>query len=66
MNKKYGLFLILGLIVGVDFGILLMPSLGNSPLVIGLGALGNVLFIVWFIAAILSQRSKDKVNINDQ
>jgi uncharacterized protein YcfJ len=50
MNKKFGLFILLGLIVGGTFGTFFGPVLGNPLLGVGLGVLGGV-FIGWFIAA---------------
>ena len=65
MNKKYGLYIILGLIVGANFGILFAPVLENKALGIALGALGGV-FVGWFVAAIIVERSKDKTKIDHQ
>ena len=65
MNKKFGLYIVLGLIIGGNFGIFLGPAMGNTPLAIALGALGG-LFIGWFIAAAVLENSKGKDKTNDQ
>jgi hypothetical protein len=65
MNKKIGLYIILGLIVGANFGIFFGPVLGNTSLAIALGALGSV-FIGWFISAAVLENSKNKDKTNDQ
>jgi hypothetical protein len=65
MNREFGLYIILGLIVGANFGIFFGPVLGNTPLAIALGALGGV-FIGWFIAAAVLESTKGKDKTNDQ
>lgn len=65
MNKKFGLYIILGLIVGANFGIFFGPALGNPSLSIALGALGGV-FIGWFISVAVLEYSKNKDKTNDQ
>ncbi len=57
MNKKFGLFILLGLLVGSTFGIFFGPVLENPLLGVGLGALGGV-FIGWFIAAAVIENEK--------
>ncbi|MBL8079923.1 MAG: hypothetical protein JNM55_18285 [Anaerolineales bacterium] len=50
MNKKFGLFILLGLFLGGTFGIFFAAPLENPLLGVAIGALGGV-FIGWFIAA---------------
>ena len=57
MNKKFGLFILLGLFVGSTFGIFIGPVLGNPLLGVGIGALGGV-FIGWFIATAAMENEK--------
>lgn len=65
MNKKYGLYMIWGLIVGADLGIFFGPAFQNTPLAIVLGALGNV-FIIWFLVALVVERSKAENKTDNQ
>jgi hypothetical protein len=65
MNKKHGLYMILGLIVGADLGIFFGPALQNTPLAIVLGALGN-LFGIWFLATLIVERSKAENKTDNQ
>jgi len=57
MNKNFGLFILLGLLVGGTFGIFFGAPLENPLLGVGLGALGGV-FIGWFIAAAAMENEK--------
>jgi hypothetical protein len=50
MDRRFGYYIVLGLVVGVVFGMGVGAAIGNVLLGIGLGALGGV-FIGWFIAA---------------
>ncbi len=50
MNKKFGLFILLGLAIGASFGVFVGAAIGNIPLGIAFGAVGG-LFLGWFIAA---------------
>ncbi len=50
MNKKFGLFILLGLLIGGTFGTFFGAALENPFWGVALGALGGV-FIGWFIAA---------------
>ena len=51
MNKKYGWYILVGVIIGATFGpASLAPAIENKSLATALGALGG-LFIGWFIAA---------------
>ena len=62
MNKKFGMFVFLGLLIGAAFGSLLGSANGNPLAGLGLGALVGV-FLGWFIAAALlgnQNSNKDK------
>lgn len=50
MNKKFGLFIFLGLGIGGIFGVGLGAANGNATLGTAIGAIAGV-FIGWFIAA---------------
>ena len=50
MDRKFGYYIVLGLVIGVVLGMGVGAASGNALLGIGLGALGGV-FIGWFIAA---------------
>jgi len=50
MERKFGYYIVLGLLIGVVFGMGLGAANGNTIWGIGLGALGGV-FIGWFVAA---------------
>jgi hypothetical protein len=50
MDRRFGYYIVLGLVIGVAFGTLVGAASGNTLLGIGLGALGGV-FIGWFVAA---------------
>ena len=65
MDKRLGLYIILGLILGAVFGIFFGPVVGNTALAMTLGALGGV-FIAWFIAAAVIENSKGKSKTDDQ
>jgi hypothetical protein len=65
MNKKYGLYMIFGLIIGADLGIFFGPAIGNTPLAIVLGALGNI-FSVWFLVVLIVERSKAENKTDNQ
>lgn len=57
MNKKFGVFVFLGLLIGVTFGGLLGFANGNPLAGLGLGALVGV-FLGWFAAAIAFEMKK--------
>ena len=60
MERKFGYFIVLGLLIGVVFGMGLGVANGNTIWGIGLGALFGV-FIGWFVAAAaLQNRNKMK------
>ena len=65
MDKRFGLYIVLGLILGAVFGIFFGPVVGNTAVAMKLGALGGV-FIGWFIAAAVIENSKGKNNSSDQ
>ena len=58
MDKKFGLYIVLGLFIGAIFGVSFTPVIRNHVLAILGGALAGV-FIGWFIAAI-DARKQDK------
>ena len=60
MERKFGYYIVLGLLIGVVFGMGLGAANGNTIWGIGLGALFGV-FIGWFVAAAaLQNRNKMK------
>lgn len=61
MDKKIGLFILLGMLIGGTFGIFLAAPLENPLLGVALGALGGV-FIGWFIAAAFLETKNPSVN----
>lgn len=65
MNKKFGLYIIFGLIVGANFGIFFGPAIGNTSLAIALGAMGGV-FIGWFVSAAVLENSRNRDKTDDQ
>ncbi len=56
MNKKFGLFILLGMFIGGTFGTFFAAPLENPLMGMGLGALGGV-FIGWFIAAAFTEKA---------
>jgi uncharacterized membrane protein YgaE (UPF0421/DUF939 family) len=50
MDKKYGFYVLLGVVIGIVFGIGFGSANGNVPLGLGIGILTGV-FAVWFLAA---------------
>ena len=62
MDRKFGYYIALGLVIGVVFGMGVGAASGNTLFGIGLGALGGV-FIGWFVAAAaLKNRDKNKID----
>ena len=60
MERKFGYYIVLGLLIGLVFGMGLGAANGNTIWGIGLGALFGV-FIGWFVAAAaLQNRNKMK------
>ena len=60
MERKFGYYIVLGLLIGVVFGMGLGTANGNTIWGIGLGALFGV-FIGWFVAvAIQGNRNETK------
>ena len=57
MERKFGLFVFLGLLIGALFGMFLGAGGANPILGIGGGALAGV-FIGWFIAAAVMEKEK--------
>ncbi|MEO8356658.1 MAG: hypothetical protein ABI621_12140 [Chloroflexota bacterium] len=62
MTKQFGLFIVVGLAVGASFGVFLGAAIGNTPLGIGMGAMGALggLFLGWFMAAAVVENQKSK------
>lgn len=59
MDRKFGYYIVLGLVIGGVFGVFLGAAIGNTLLGIRLGALGGV-FIGWFVAAAALQNRNGK------
>ncbi|HQU37361.1 MAG: DUF2759 domain-containing protein [Anaerolineae bacterium] len=59
MNNTFGLYVVLGLIVGALFGASFIPISENDALAILGGALAGV-FIGWFIFAAMNMRKQDR------
>lgn len=50
MNKKFGYYILIGLLIGAIFGMGIGAANGSPLPGIGMGALAGV-FLAWFIAA---------------
>jgi len=61
MTKKFGLFILSGLLIGGIFGIFFAAPLENPLLGVGVGALGGV-FLGWFIAAVFAEMKNPSIN----
>ena len=59
MERRFGIYIFLGLVIGAVFGMEVGAASGNTIFGIGLGALFGV-FIGWFVAAALEIRKKNK------
>jgi membrane associated rhomboid family serine protease len=59
MNKKFGLFILVGLAIGASLGVFIGAAIGNVPLAIAVGAIGG-LFLGWFVAAAVLEKEKSK------
>ena len=59
MDKKFGLFILFGLLIGGNLGVFLGAAMNNPVLGIGLGAVGG-LFVGWFIAAAVQENKNSK------
>ncbi len=57
MDRRFGYFIFLGLLIGVLFGFGTGSANGNPVLGVGEGALAGV-FIGWFVAAIVTRMGK--------
>lgn len=58
MNKKFAIYIVLGLFIGALFGVSFTPVIENDAL----GVLGGALaggFVGWFIAAAVNARKQD-------
>jgi ABC-type uncharacterized transport system permease subunit len=59
MNKRFGSFILVGLLFGAIFGLWNVPATGNVPLSMGMGALAG-LFAGWFAAVAAEQYRKEQ------
>jgi len=59
MDKKFALYIIIGMVLGAIYGAFFGPALGNNFLAIALGAIGGV-FLGWFVAADIHEHDKNK------
>ncbi len=59
MNNTFGLYVVLGLIVGAQVGVFFIPVVENDALAILGGALAGV-FIGWFVFAAMTMRKQDR------
>lgn len=59
MDRRFGYFILAGLLVGIIFGSGLGAANGNAILGIGLGALAGV-FLGWLVAAVALERETRK------
>lgn len=59
MDKKFGIYIFLGLLIGAVFGMGLGAANGNAAFGIGGGALAGV-FLGWFVAAAVQQSQNHK------
>ena len=58
MKRKFGIYIVLGLAIGLVFGTGMGAANGNALFGTGLGALFGV-FIGWFMAAAAQNRNKN-------
>jgi hypothetical protein len=65
MERKFGIYVFLGLVIGAIFGTAMGASSENHILWIGGGALAGV-FIGWFIAAAVLEKEKEKGKKEDK
>ena len=59
MNNKSFLYIVLGLLIGVQVGVFFTPVTANDIIAILGGALAGV-FIGWFIFAAMNMRKQDR------
>ena len=59
MNRKFGLFILVGLSIGASFGIFIGAAMENIPLGIAFGAMSG-LFISLFIDVAILENEKSK------
>jgi hypothetical protein len=57
MERKFGYIIVLGLLIGVIFGMGLGAANGNTIWGLGLGALFGV-FVGWFVAAAIQENRR--------
>jgi hypothetical protein len=57
MDRRFGYFVFVGLLIGVLFGFGTGAANGNPLLGAGFGALTGV-FLGWFVAAVVQQKGK--------
>lgn len=65
MDKNFGLYIVWGILVGAIFGVSLSPASGNLALGALEGAIAGI-FIGWFIAAAVKEKSADKSRQNPE
>ena len=58
MDRKFGYYVLLGLLIGAIFGLGIGAANGNTIPGLGLGALAGV-FIGWFIGAAVFQKQSE-------
>ena len=61
MEKRFGIFILFGLLIGAAFGTFFGAAAENPLFSVGIGALVG-LFLGWFIAAIVLETQKAKGN----
>ncbi|NJO81784.1 MAG: hypothetical protein HC828_02750 [Blastochloris sp.] len=59
MERTFGLYIVLGLVIGAVFGMGLGATTGNVLWGIGLGALAGV-FLGWFVAAAMFENQNKR------
>ncbi len=59
MDRNFGLFIVLGLVIGSIFGVSLGAVIGNNAIGIMLGPISGV-FLGWFVAAAVLKNRKIK------
>jgi ABC-type uncharacterized transport system permease subunit len=59
MDRNFGFYIFLGLLIGAAFGFGLGTANGNTFVGVALGILASV-FIGWFIAAAVAEKKENK------
>ena len=65
MDRRFGLYIVVGLAVGAVFGAAFGEAIGNSVWGIVLGGSGGI-FVGWFIAAAVRENSRGKNKTGSQ